>query len=100
MSYVYAPHADANHAQAAKWYEELMCLVFDTHKLARFVDLIVRIPTRAGGIVQLVEVKTEGGASKPHQDRLALDWGCNCLILVRTQRDVMEHVERVQGRFK
>ncbi len=100
MSYVYAPKADANHAEVSAWYEQSWCLVKDVHKLAGFVDLIVRIPTRGGGVLQMVEIKTEEGKPSGKQDRMAREWGVGVYALVRTAADVTEHVERVQGRFK
>jgi hypothetical protein len=100
MSYVYAPKMDANHAEVAGWYEELMCLTKDVHKLGNFVDLVVRIPTRGGAILQLMEIKTEEGTLKASQKTFLRDWGGFCVAVVRTQADVIEHVERVQARFK
>jgi hypothetical protein len=98
--YVYAPKADANHSEVAGWYEELMCLTLDVHKLPGFVDLLVRIPTRGGAILQLVEIKTGEGKIKASQERFMRDWGGFVVAVIRTQADVAEHVERVQGRFK
>jgi hypothetical protein len=103
MSYgaghVYAPHADQNHTQVIKWYEELYCLVFDVHKLARFVDLVVRIPTKGGATLQLVEIKTEDGKLTAKQEQLQRLWGGWCIATVRTHEDVMRHVRLVQARF-
>ena len=100
MSYVYAPKADANHAEVTRWYEELWCLVKDVHKLPGFVDLVVRIPTRAGAILQMVEIKTCDGKPTARQERQAREWGPGVYALVRTEWDVRNHVERVQARFK
>jgi hypothetical protein len=99
-SYVYAPKGDTNHAEISGYYIELMCLVFDTHTLPGFVDLVVRIPTRGGTVLQMVEIKTDKGAVQPRQRRLQRDWGPACIALVRTQQDVIEHVERVQARAR
>jgi hypothetical protein len=98
--FTYAPHADANHALITKAYEELLCLTFDTHKLGGFVDLLVRIPTRGGPILQLVEIKTEDGVLRQSQERFIRDWGGYVVQVVRDRTDVQMHVERVQGRFK
>jgi hypothetical protein len=98
--YVYAAHADANHAAITKAYEELMCLTFDTHKLGGFVDLAVRVPTRGGPILQFVEIKTEEGTLRQSQERFIRDWGGFVVAVVRDRGEVQAHVARVQGRFK
>ena len=98
--HVYAPKADANHGEVAAWYEQSWCLVEDVHKLPNFVDLIVKIPTRCGGILQKVEIKTTDGKLSPKQERRMREWGPSVYVVVRTEADVREHVERVQGRFK
>ena len=57
---------DANHSAVAGWYEELWCLVRDTHALGGgFPDMVVRISTAMGQIPALVEVKTADGRLKP-----------------------------------
>lgn len=92
---------DANHADVAGWYEELMCQVFDTHILGKgFGDMVVRIPTRMGGIVQIVEVKTEDGVLSLSQERFIGEWGRGCVAIVRTREDVHVHVDRVRMAFK
>ncbi len=48
----------------------------------------------------MVEVKTTDGKPSGKQERMAREWGPSVYALVRTERDVREHVERVQGRFK
>lgn len=98
--YTYAPHQDANHAEITKAYEELMCMTFDTHKLGGFIDLLVRIPTRGGPTLQLVEIKTSDGELRQSQERFIRDWGGYVVSVVRDRGDVQAHVERVQGRFK
>jgi len=75
-----------------------MCMTFDVHTVPGFVDLIVRIPTKDGPILQMVEVKTEDGPMEPHQETLRRVWGGFCVQVIRTQRDVMFHVEQVQAR--
>lgn len=92
---------DANQREVIRWYEARYCMVFDTHDLGGgFPDLIVRVPTRAGGMLQLVEVKTEEGDLSPSQLTFHRDWGGFVIATVRNEADVTEHVERVQGRFK
>jgi hypothetical protein len=45
---------DANHADVARWDEELYCLVHDTHaRGGGFPDMLVRISTRAGQVLVL-----------------------------------------------
>lgn len=90
---------DANHESIAKWYLDLMCLVADTDAAPFFVDLVVRIPTVAGAILQMVEIKTEKGREKSSQKTLQAVWGGLCVRTVRTQGDVQQHVLDVQGRF-
>ena len=88
---------DANHADVAKWYEELYCIVFDSHGMGGgFPDLVVRISTRKGHAVALVEVKTADGTLRPSQERFIRDWG-SCVAIVQTREDVFAHVERVRA---
>lgn len=96
MNYVYAPKADANHAEVAGWYEALYCLVKDVHKLPGFVDLVVRITTKRGFVVNLVEIKTTDGELTRGQATLARDWG-SVVVMVQTREDVFAHVERVRS---
>jgi hypothetical protein len=91
---------DANQAAVARWYEELMCLTFDTHALGGgFPDLLVGIPTRAGRVLALVEVKTEDGTLRPSQENFIREWGSGCVVILQTREDVFAHVERVRSRF-
>jgi hypothetical protein len=88
---------DANHGDVTGWYEDLYCKVQDTHAVGGgFPDLVVRIPTRKGGIVALVEVKTADGTLRPSQERFVAEWGA-CVEVVQTREDVFSHVERVRG---
>lgn len=97
---VHRPRPDANHAQVARWYQELLCLVADTHESPFWSDLVVGIPTAAGRIMQGVEVKTCEGRESPAQKTLQTIWGGSCIRTVRTLEDVVKHVRDVQGRFK
>jgi VRR-NUC domain len=92
---------DSNHADVAKWYEELYCLVHDTHAMGGgFPDMLVRISTRAGQVLALVEVKSADGTLRPSQERFLRDWGGGCVEVVQTRDDVFAHVERVRSRCK
>lgn len=87
---------DANHADVTRWYEELYCRVQDTHMVGGgFGDLVVRIPTRRGGVVAIVEVKTTDGTLRPNQERFIAEWGA-VVEVVQTREDVFAHVERVR----
>jgi VRR-NUC domain len=88
---------DANHADVQRWYEDLYCLVFDTHALGcGFPDLLVGIPTRMGRVLALVEVKTSGGTLRPSQETFIRQWGSGSVEIVQTREDVFAHVERVR----
>jgi hypothetical protein len=88
---------DANHGEVTKWYEELYCLVHDTHSLGGgFPDLVVRISTRKGHAIALVEVKTADGTLRPNQQTFLRNWG-SCVAVVQTREDVFAHVERVRA---
>jgi hypothetical protein len=96
--YVYAPKQDANHGDVTKWYEDLYCLVRDTHKLgASFPDLLVRISTKRGHVLNLVEVKTADGTLTKAQQTFMRDWGPGCVAVVQSREDVFAHVERVRS---
>jgi hypothetical protein len=91
---------DANHADVQRWYEEMWCLVHDTHALGGgFPDMVVRISTAMGQIPSLVEVKTADGRLKPSQETFLELWGTGCVEVVETREDVFAHVERVRARF-
>jgi hypothetical protein len=91
---------DANHGQVTGWYEALYCLVCDTHAVGGgFPDLVVRISSKAGFIIALVEVKTTDGTLRPSQERFIRDWG-SCVEVVQTREDVFAHVERVRANAK
>jgi hypothetical protein len=88
---------DANHGDVTLWYEELYCRVHDTHAVGGgFPDLVVRIPTRRGAVVALVEVKTVDGTLRASQERFVSEWGA-CVEVVQTREDVFAHVERVRA---
>lgn len=90
---------DANHADVTRWYEELYCRVQDTHGVGGgFGDLVVKIPTRRGGVVAIVEVKTADGTLRPNQERFIAEWGA-VVQVVQTREDVFAHVERIRGQL-
>lgn len=88
---------DANHSDVTRWYEELYCLVQDTHAVGGgFGDLVVRIPTKRGAVIAVVEVKTADGTLRPSQERFIREWG-SCVAIVQTREDVFAHVELVRA---
>jgi hypothetical protein len=88
---------DANHADVTRWYEELYCTVHDTHAVGGgFPDIVVKISTKRGPHVALVEVKTADGTLRPSQERFVREWG-SCVTVVQTRDDVFAHVERVRA---
>lgn len=94
--YVYAAKQDANHAEIVKAYEELYCQVKDTHKVGGgFPDLVVKVGTRRGPVVALVEIKTADGTLSKSQERFISEWGA-VVEVVQTRDDVFAHVERVR----
>lgn len=88
---------DANHGDVTRWYEELYCKVQDTHAVGGgFPDIVVKISTKRGAVVALVEVKTADGTLRPSQERFVREWG-SCVTVVQTRDDVFAHVERVRA---
>lgn len=92
---------DANHGDVTRWYEELYCRVQDTHAVGGgFGDLVVKIPTKRGPVLAIVEVKTADGTSRglrPNQERFLAEWGTGVVAVVQTREDVFAHVERVRN---
>jgi hypothetical protein len=92
---------DANHVDVAGWYENLCCLVLETHALGGgFPNMLVRISMRAGQVLALVEVKTADGILKPSQETFLRFWGTGCIEVDSTRDDVFPHVDRVRSRFR
>jgi VRR-NUC domain len=88
---------DANHREITEAYEALYCIVQDTHAVGGgYPDLNVKISTRRGPVVALVEVKTRDGKLSPSQLRFIGEWG-SCVTVVQTRDDVFAHVERVRA---
>jgi len=80
-------------------YEQNMCLVADTHMVGfGFGDIVVRIPTRRGSVLQIVEIKTDEGRLEKSQERFVGEWGVACVACVRTPEDVAHHVRTIQER--
>lgn len=76
-----------------------MCQVKDMHKMGGgFPDLLVKVPTISGAILDLVEVKTDSGTATASQATFHRDF--YPFTIVRTEEDVRQHVARVQARFK
>jgi hypothetical protein len=86
---------DRNHAEVKGWYEKLYCSVVDTHEVGGgFGDLVVGI----AGHTDIVEVKTESGHLEPAQVTFHRDWRGSKVVIVRTQADVINHVQNVRER--
>jgi hypothetical protein len=95
--HVYAPKQDANHAELVAAYEALYCKVQDTHKVGLgFPDIVVKISTKRGPVMNAVEIKTADGVLSAKQKRVLADWG-SCVAVVQTREDVFAHVERVRS---
>jgi hypothetical protein len=90
---------DANHAEIAQRYEHHYCKVFDTSAVGGgFPDTVVRIQTREGHVLQLVEIKTEDGSLNSAQELFHTLWGPRVVTTVRTVQDVDAHIARVKAR--
>jgi hypothetical protein len=88
---------DANHSEITKAYEELYCLVKDTHAVGGgYPDINVKISTKRGPVVALVEIKGADGRLSASQERFLAEWG-SCVTVVQTRDDVFAHVERVRA---
>lgn len=88
---------DGNHGDVTRWYEELYCRVQDTHSVGGgFPDLVVKIPTKRGASIAIVEVKMPDGSLSKSQERFIAEWGA-CVTIVQTREDVFAHVERVRA---
>ena len=88
---------DANQSAVTQAYEELYCVVQDTHAVGGgFPDIVVKISTKRGAVVALVEVKTADGTLRLSQERFMREWG-SCVTVVQTREDVFAHVQRVRA---
>src|SRR5271166_3678389 len=94
--YVYAAHADINHREIIRAYQELHCSVLDLHKLGGGTsDILVGI---AGQANELVEIKAGDEPLRPNQLTFNRDWRGRKPLVVRTVDDVIKHVRRIRGR--
>jgi hypothetical protein len=86
---------DSNHEQVIAWYEELYCSVVDLHTLGHGCpDLLIGCAGRS----ELVEVKTELGHLEANQITFNKTWRGNKPVIVRTQADVINHVQNIRER--
>ena len=84
---------DANHCKVAGWYRDLGCSVADTHAAGIGVpDLFVGCV----GLCHPVEVKTEEGRLLPSQETFIKTWRGTPVRVVRTQQDVIDHVQEMR----
>ena len=86
---------DANQAEVIGWYEDLYCSVVDLHGVGfGCPDILVGF----SGVNYLVEIKTQEGHLEASQNRFIRDWRGSKVVVVRTQEDVVRHVQRVRER--
>lgn len=86
---------DANHAEIVKWYRELGCSVAETQDAGLGVpDLFVGCV----GLTDPVEIKTEDGELLPSQEAFIRGWRGSDTPVVRTQDDVIAHVQAMRRR--
>lgn len=86
---------DDNQAQVQIWYEALFCSVVDLHGIGFGTpDLLIGCAGRS----ELVEVKTDVGQLKKSQVRFAKEWRGSKVVVVRTQADVINHVQNIRER--
>jgi hypothetical protein len=86
---------DSNHAEIAGYYEALYCSVFDSHECGLgFPDLVVGV----AGVTCLVEIKSEDGELRASQNLFIRSWRGAKPVVVRTQADVINHVQGVRER--
>jgi hypothetical protein len=86
---------DANHADVVKWYQDCFCSVVDTHKLGfGFPDLVIG----CAGLTELAEIKTEDGELLPSQRTFVKSWRGSKVTVIRTQDDVIAHVQRMRAK--
>lgn len=86
---------DANHCQVLAWYEELGCSVADTHAAG------LGVPDAFVGCVgqcHPVEIKTDEGRLLPSQETFIAKWRGSPVRVVRTQQDVIDHVQDMRKR--
>ena len=88
---------DGNHSDVAKWYRELGCTVFDLADVGLGCpDLLIGI----AGVTCIVEVKMPDGTLTPAQQTFLAGWRGGEVAIVRTQDDVIAHVQNVRRQWK
>jgi VRR-NUC domain len=89
---------DANHAEITARYEEHFCQVLDLSTVGGGCpDTLVRITTRQGHVLQLVEIKVPGGSLSPSQELFRQEWGMRNCTVVRTVEEVDLHIASVKA---
>jgi hypothetical protein len=90
-----AKRTDANHTDVIGWYEQLFCSVVDLSGVGGGCpDLLIGCAGRS----ELSEVKTEVGHLEPSQIRFQRYWRGGKIVVVRTQADVINHVQNIRER--
>lgn len=88
---------DANAAALTKLYRDLGCTVADTHGVGfGFPDAVVGLV----GVSELVEFKTVDGGFTPAQVTFNAEWRGALPIVVRTEEDVIAHVQSIRARMR
>jgi hypothetical protein len=88
---------DANHGEIVGWYRELGCIVAETHDAGLGVpDLFVGCV----GITDPVEIKTKDGVLEASQKTFIAGWRGSRVWIVRTQAEVIEHVNNMRQRAR
>lgn len=88
---------DGNHSAVVGWYRQLGCSVAETHDAGLGVpDLFVGCT----GITDPVEVKTADGKLLPSQQTFVLSWRGSSTRIVRTQDEVIAHVQDMRRRVR
>ena len=84
---------DANHAEVIGWFEQLGCIVTDTSQVGGgFPDIVCGLIGRT----LLVEIKTADGKLLPSQKTFNAKWRGEQPVVVRTQIDCIELVQRIR----
>lgn len=88
---------DANHNDVVSWYRQLGCSVAETQDAGLGVpDLFVG----CCGVSDPVEIKTADGKLEPSQQTFVLSWRGSSTRIVRTQDEVIAHVQDMRRRVR
>lgn len=88
---------DANHQAVVGWYRDLGCTVVDCADMALgHPDLLIG----CAGVTGLCEVKTEEGTLSGAQQTFLAAWRGGEVAIVRTQDDVIAHVQQLRKRAR